>query len=223
MNVYFLVEGKRCERKLYPAWLSVIAPHLSQVSNPKAVSHNNYYLISGEGYPSLLYTHLPNAIRDIQRIGNFDRLVVVLDADDDTVRDRIEHVKKAAANSGERLVSATLNVIVQNRCIETWLLGNRKIFKRNPQNLQLRNYIQHYDVQENDPEDMPLYDGFNSHGQFHFDYLRHVFRERNLSYTKTRPGHAAEAPYLRELRHRVTEFTGHLESFGEFLNLCEQL
>ncbi len=31
MNIYFLVEGKRTERKVYPAWLSYILPELKQV------------------------------------------------------------------------------------------------------------------------------------------------------------------------------------------------
>lgn len=49
MNVYFLVEGKRCERKLYPMWLTVVAPHLQRVESPSHATDNSFYLISGEG------------------------------------------------------------------------------------------------------------------------------------------------------------------------------
>lgn len=33
MNLYFLVEGKRTERKVYPAWLAYLLPELKQVKN----------------------------------------------------------------------------------------------------------------------------------------------------------------------------------------------
>jgi len=53
MNLYFLVEGKQSERKIYPAWLAHILPELQRVDNCDDVNEKNYYLISGEGYPSL--------------------------------------------------------------------------------------------------------------------------------------------------------------------------
>lgn len=46
MNIYFLVEGKRTERKVYPAWLAYLLPELQQVNskrNPGDVL-KQYYL-----------------------------------------------------------------------------------------------------------------------------------------------------------------------------------
>lgn len=33
MNIYFLVEGKRTERKVYPAWLAYLLPELQRVQS----------------------------------------------------------------------------------------------------------------------------------------------------------------------------------------------
>jgi hypothetical protein len=48
MNLYFLVEGKRTEKKVYPAWLAHLLPELQRVQNYDQVNQNNYYLFSGE-------------------------------------------------------------------------------------------------------------------------------------------------------------------------------
>lgn len=69
MNLYFLVEGKSTEKKVYPAWLQHLLPELKQVPNYDEVEKNNYYLFSANGYPSIIYEHLPNAIADIQENG----------------------------------------------------------------------------------------------------------------------------------------------------------
>ncbi len=219
MNVYFLVEGRRCERKLYPSWLSYAAPRLKRVYNPFHADTNSYYLISAEGYPSILRDHLPNAVRDIEKSKQFDLLVVVLDADELSVEERRNEARESAAG----LVSARLAVVVQNRCIETWLLGNRKLIKRNPQCKTLRNYLNHYDAAPRDPERMPVCTGFNTHSQFHFDYLRLAFRERGLAYTKARPGEAGEQHYFEELKRRVVDSPGDLATFADFVRLCGSL
>lgn len=53
MNLYFLVEGVT-ERKLYPKWINYLLPSLTRVFSPDEAEQNNYYLISGGGFPSLL-------------------------------------------------------------------------------------------------------------------------------------------------------------------------
>lgn len=68
MNLDFLLEGKRTERKVYPMWLSILKPAMVKISYAADANDNNYYLMSGEGYPSLL-NHLENAIAEINEIG----------------------------------------------------------------------------------------------------------------------------------------------------------
>lgn len=225
MNLYFLVEGKRCERKIYPSWLSHLAPDYGRLVTPASavMGQKAYYLISGEGYPSILHNHLPNAIRDVENNPVFAYLIVVIDADEQTVASREAEVHLALARSDCKLYSADLRVVVQNRCIETWLLGNRRIVPRQPQNQELSRYIRHFNVSELDPEDMPKLDGFNTHAQFHATYLRRIFEERNIHYTKKNPGVAKEAYYLDEMRARVDSCAAHLRSFQKLLRLCKEL
>jgi hypothetical protein len=54
MNIYFLVEGRRTEKKVYPKWISILLPELSEVKNVFLVRNNNYLVFSGNGFPSLL-------------------------------------------------------------------------------------------------------------------------------------------------------------------------
>ena len=86
MNIFILLEGKT-ERKIYPKWLAQLVPHLSKVDRPDLVRQNNYCIVSGNGYPSIL-TYLEQSIDEINNLGTFDFLVVVADADDKSVAER---------------------------------------------------------------------------------------------------------------------------------------
>ena len=141
MNIYFLVEGKT-EAIVYPDWLAHLLPDFSRVKNAFDVRENNYFLFNGGGFPSLLHNHLRNTVEDINEINKFDYLVVCLDADDFSVEERKDEVLQFIENQSVILNNFTsLVIIVQNKCIETWFLGNAKIFKQNPENEDLRNYI----------------------------------------------------------------------------------
>lgn len=215
MNLYFLVEGKRTERKVYPMWLSILKPELTKVNYAVDVQSNNYYLISGEGYPSLL-SHLENAIDEVNEIDKFDYLILCLDSEEVSSQTRKEEILKYIANKHIELKKTELVIIIQHPCFETWFLGNRKIFKRNPQSQTLNQYINFYDVRENDPELMPCYQE-NTRAQFHHSYLREIFNERNIVYTKQKPGIVGEETFLNELINRSIE-TEHISSFKEFID-----
>ena len=68
MNIYFLVEGRRTEKKVYPKWISYLIPELSEIKDPSIANGNNYYLFNGNGFPSILDNHLRNSVKDIQRV-----------------------------------------------------------------------------------------------------------------------------------------------------------
>ena len=213
MNVYILVEGKRTEKKVYPAWLSILTPHLKKVDIAGDVSDDNYYLISGEGYPSLL-SHLKNAIEEVNEISKFQYLVLCLDAEEETVQGRIDEINTYLKREKCILQHAELVIVVQNPCFETWFLGNRKLFKRQPQSPELCRYIRFYNVSA-------LVDHM-TRAQFHVAYLREMFEERNISYSKRNPGEICETRFLTELIKRNEE-TSHISSFREFLNLCDMI
>lgn len=223
MNLYFLVEGRRTERRIYPKWLAYLLPHFSRIENPDEATTNTYYLISGQGYPRMLDVQLPNSVADINSVGKYDYLIVVLDADELTVQERLAEVNSSINEQKLNINSSTtLRVIVQNRCIETWLLGNRRVFPRNPQDSKLREYIAHFDVAQNDPE-LSLAFPKMLHSEYHLEYIKAVFRERGLTYTKENPGHSLDNSYLEALQDRVAVSTNHLLSFQQFLSLCDRV
>lgn len=217
MNIYFLVEGKRTEKKVYPKWLSHLIPTLSRVQTYDQANRNNYCLVSAEGFPAILTIHLPNAIKDVNLHGNYNYLVVCLDADDTDVKDRESEVLEAVNN--KTIKKAELKVIVQNRTIETWFLGNRKVIPRQPQRPLLRKFLEFHDIISQDPEEMGIYPKYSNHSVFHLDYLKEVFKEKNLSYSKTTPQEVTEPYYLEQLIRRREE-TLQMETFGGFLDFC---
>ncbi|WP_455592585.1 hypothetical protein [Bacteroides sp.] len=219
MNLYFLVEGRRTERKVYPMWLSVLRPDITKVDYAADANANNYYLISGEGYPSLL-NHLENAIKEVNTLNCYDYLILCLDAEETTIEERKNEVLQHLQSKKIELTKAKLIILVQNPCFETWFLGNRKIFKRTPQSELLNEYINFYDVRQKDPEEMPCHKE-NTRAQFHHAYLCEIFKERNITYSKQKPGNVGEATFLSELINRNTE-TGHISSFSEFINFIQK-
>ena len=223
MNIYFLVEGRRTEKKVYSRWISILLPELLEVKYAFLIQSNNYFVFSGNGFPSLLDNHLRKAIQEVNSIDNFDYFVICLDSDEVSIEERKNEVltfikrEEIVLNSKTKLV-----IIVQNRCIETWFLGNVKVFKRNPNSDLLQEFISFYNVSRNDPEQMGKFDGFETLADFHETYLTEMLSERNIQYTKKNPRGVIEPNYLIQLIKR-TKDTGHIQSFKNFLDFCNEV
>jgi hypothetical protein len=222
MNLYFVVEGVT-ERKVYPAWLSYLLPELDRVNVSSKVEDNNYFLISGGGYPSI-YNIIEDAIEEINDIKRYDYLVICLDAEENTV-DYIEQEIQAKFNQLSSvkqfyLTNTNFKIIVHNRCLETWFLGNSKIYTRQPQSTELLNYTRYYNTFKDCPELMGN-NNSSTHAQFHEDYLKTLFQEKNMKYSKTKPGDVQKEYYLNELKSRVQQQTTHLPSFQNFIAFCD--
>lgn len=224
MNIYFLVEGQRTEMKVYPAWLSILVPQLKKVQWHHEAVENNYYIFSGNGYPSLLDNHLKNSIADINAATNFDYLVICLDTDEDTIEARKQQVLDFIAEENIILNSNTkLEIIAQNVCFETWFLGNRKVFKKNPKSVLLAEYINHYHVKNDDPELMKKPTDFDqTTAIFHSAYLQEMLAERNIRYTKKNPEEVSKKTFLDELIKRNKE-TNHIPTLKYFIDFCEKI
>ncbi len=224
MRVYFLVEGQSTEAQVYPAWLFYLIPELNRIEYPDIEDENSYFLIDGAGYPSIINTHLPNAIKDVNDCGNYNHLVICLDADESTVDERIIEIEEFLTNSN-LIITARLNIIVQNRCFETWLLGNRTFIRANPIGEKLLEYKQFYDVRIENPELMLNHSDFNTTSQFHYQYLREAFKERgnNLSYGKHNPSKVLTEIYLNQLKSRVISSPTHLQTLQTFFNFCREI
>ncbi|WP_286964725.1 hypothetical protein, partial [Flavobacterium sp. UBA4854] len=92
MNIYILVEGRRTEKKVYPKWMSLLVPKITEVKHPTQVVDKNYYIFNGNGFPSLLDNHLRNAVEDVNNIKLFNYFVICLDSEEDSVAQRKQQV-----------------------------------------------------------------------------------------------------------------------------------
>lgn len=223
MNLYIITEGDRTEMSVYPAWLSFAAPSLKRIEDARDVNSDNYYLISGHGIPSI-YDHIVHAIEDVNSInkhnkGNgYDYLVVSIDVEDESREHILEIISQRLKEENIESSLAELVVLEQKVCIETWLLGNRAIFKENPQNTELAELIKHYDVKQKDPEDLQNLqpDRYSTKAQFHHHYLKLLFQERHMRYSKSNPQEVCKESYFNQLVRRNHE-TGQIPSFGRWL------
>lgn len=175
MNVYFLVEGAKTEVKIYPQWLSYLVPNLSRVDFAHQAVNNNYYLMSGMGSPRILHIELANAVAEINELDNYDYLVLVIDADDMSEQEKIEEVKKFTIDNNIILNSnCHLCIIAQKYCIETWFLGNKKVFSKTPnKKSDFYKHAKFYDVSQENPELMDKPEWFNfSASIYHETYLK---------------------------------------------------
>jgi hypothetical protein len=222
MNVFFLVEGRHTERKVYPKWINHLVPSLTKVERPALVKANQFCIVSGNGYPSIL-TYLENSVEEANRLGCFDFFIIVVDADDKIVLERdteiMDYMTKQSINLSDK---TELIIISQRVCIETWFLGNRKIFKRNVENTTLSEWILFYNVKTDDPEEMPLFPQFiDAIGSFHKLYFKKMMSERKLIYTEQTTHIVEQKDFLEQIIKRFKE--GHIPSFGRFLDFCERL
>lgn len=216
MNYYIVVEGKSGERKVYPKWIHILNPDLIQVYSLADISSNNYYLISGNGYPQYLKI-VDSAVEDCAANQAIDRLVIAVDAEDFSYQEKEHEVVACVAG---RLDPQRVCIIVQYPCLESWALGNRIVFRRNPVDSALRRYLQIYDVRTNDPELLPaLQEESMNRCQFAFMYLKRVLSDRyaKLTYTKSNPQVIEHPKYFEHMRKRLQE-TKHIRSFGVFLD-----
>lgn len=224
MNIYFLVEGKRTEKKVYPKWLSLLVPELIRVQSFDCVDKNNYYIFSGNGFPSLLDNHLRNCIEDINQSQKYDYFVICLDSDEQTVNSCKNEIYNFIKNENIYLNKNTkLEIIVQNKCFETWFLGNSKIYKANPSSKFLQQCVSHYNVKKEDPELMNKLNDFDgSVSVFHSSYFQELLAEKNIKYSKTNPTAVTAKYFLEELVKRNNK-TQHIQSFKYFIEFCQEI
>lgn len=214
MNLYFLVEGRRTEKKVYSAWIHYVFPHLRKAATIEEVESNHFFMISGNVYPSY-FSRIPAALEDIVRHGAIDHLFICVDAEEDSVEAKMNEIGKIISNGPS---FPNCHIIIHNCCMETWFLGYSKMLRRNPHREQLREFKRFYDVSRDDPEQMGCPPEYEFRAQFHVAYLKEMLRERGLSYTKSRPRCVTEKYYFDALVERNAK-TGHINSFGHLIGL----
>ena len=215
MNLYIVVEGVIGEKYVYKNWVPLVNPSLKFVDDITAIQNNNFYIVSGGGYPSY-FKAIDDAIADVNELGNVDRLVIAVDSEELSYEEKLAEVNNHLANS---YCVAEIRVIIQHFCLETWALGNKNAIPQHPHSGKLLTYMEFYNVRNNDPELLPDYNEEElNRCQFAEKYLRRAFNEkyRNISYSKSNPKVLLHPQYFERIRNRMIE-TRHIQSFNNFL------
>lgn len=222
MNAYIIVEGRKTEYIVYPKWLEILAPALTRVDNVIDITENSYYIFCGGGIPSI-YRHIANAVADINAFNSrsehhIDCLMVCIDTEEESREYIMSQINRQLKENNVAPESFDIVVFEQRVSMESWFLGNRKIVGSNPSGEVLRRYLAHYNVRTDDPELMEIIndnEDFQTKAQFHHSYLKEVFKEHRIKYSKSNPGEVCKPYYLNQIIERYKD-TGHIPTFGRW-------
>ena len=221
MNYYFILEDEKSFLKVLSSWLKHMNFKCERVVDIQQIKENNYVLQSGQGVTQLITKVLFQTIETIkQNPGKIDKLVVVLDAEEEDVTTREQEVyDKIKKQYDLEELDFTIKVFVCNHCFETWLLGCEGMYPQNvEENSFFYEYCKHYDIEANDPEYMPLPERCDKTiAKYHFSYLHEMFRYKKIRYSKSKPQHVATLEYFNGIQNR-SENTQHIQSFKKFIN-----
>ena len=218
MNLYFLVEGRRTEKRVYKSWVNHVFPLLEEAERVEDLVGNNFFILSGNGYPSYC-ERIPRSLQDIEKHGSIDHYFVCVDAEEIGMSEKFREIESIITGNSK---VEQYHIVVHDCCIETWFLGNRKMMKKIPSTQDLKSCKNFYDVSVEDPELMNCPTNYESRAQFHYDYLKAMMSERGLVYTKLSPGQVKEKQFIEALVERNHE-TGHISSFGQLVALFRSI
>lgn len=221
MNIYLLVEGRRTEKRVYTSWFLGSIPSLEESVAFDRVGEHSLFCFSGEGFPSVIERALPNAVRDIRVVNRYDALVLVFDCDDNDREALHDRAARVVEDAGGLPARTEFVIVLQKRCIESWLLGNKRFIPRVAQSNDLIECKRFFDVNVDCPEQMTAPEKFaGSTSSYHLHYLKAAFRERHLTYSKARPAEVASLNYLDELRARHEQ--GHLPGMAPLFDFFDR-
>lgn len=220
MNLYFLLEDEKSLLKTLPLWFEHLNFKYCRVADIQEVRENNYILQSGQGVTQLVTRALFDTIDTIRlNPGKIDMLVVILDAEEldaDVRKQEVNEQINKYCEGGK--IDFDIEVLVCNRCFETWLLGCCGLYPMECPDTQsdFYKYYIHYNVEEYDPEKMKTPEGEkDTTAKYHFHYLHELLRYRRIRYSKNNTKNVATEKYFKGIVERV-EKTEHLSSFKTF-------
>lgn len=220
MNLYFLLEDEKSLLKTLPKWLKYMNFHYSRVADIQEVKENNYVLQSGQGVTQLVTRALFDTIDTILlNPGKIGMLVIVLDAEELEADVRKQKVNEQIhKHYGDGKIDFDIEILVCNRCFETWLLGCCGLYPSECPDLKsdFYKYYINYNVEEYDPEKMrPPEEEKDTIAKYHFHYLHELLRYRKIRYSKKNPQNVATEAFFKGIVERI-ERTEHLDSFRTF-------
>lgn len=228
MNLYFLVEGDETETQLYSSWVPHAFGGFTQIEDYQKAIDNNYFIISGGGYPQYL-DRLRQSFENLEEVPSmYEHFFICIDSEEMSAEEKFAEVQEALTLSSDatkirqKAPSLQTHIVIQHCCLETWFLGNQKVMSRNPTSTKLVDFKNYFDVLNNDPEEMLFPAGYVNKASFHLEYLKEMFREKKLRYSKSKPGCVLEAYYLEALRNRCST-TAHIPNLGTLLSIWDRI
>ncbi|MCX4269287.1 MAG: hypothetical protein OSJ62_11600 [Lachnospiraceae bacterium] len=153
-----------------------------------------------------------------------DKLVVILDAEEENIEDRKQQVfSKIEEKYKLNQLDFEIKVFVCNHCFESWLLGYKEMYPENEvdSNSFFYPFYSYYDVSKNDPELMMVPKNCDDTiAKYHFHYLHEMLRYKKIRYNKNKPNVVADVTYFNGLIRRIHS-TNHIKSFEEFVRFIE--
>jgi len=227
MNIYVVVEGEVGEKQVYREWIPYVNSALKFSSTLDQVNNNNFFIMHGGGYPQY-FTVIQNAINDVLSISLdginrlFDRLVVSTDAEENSYEEKFQEIKEFIESNLEnkKIKYLDCKIIIQNFCLETWGLGNRKIISQSNKSDELKKLTKKFNVSKKDPELLTLdHKETLTRAQYAEKYLRAALlsKHKNLTYNKSNPQALLNKKYFDQLKSRLHD-TKHILSFQGFLD-----
>jgi len=218
MNIYVIVEGESATKKLYKNWIPFVNTNLRHVDYLPDVTNDNFYILHGYGQPYFL-ERVERAINDVNNLQLFNRLVIAVDSENADPYDKQSEISNRVDRIGCRV---EVRYVIQHFCLETWLLGNRQMFRRKLQDTELSRYVTLFDVRLNDPTLLPNNEekAWNR-AQFAYHYLRagirDAYRGKGTVYSKKNPGLVTGQGYFSQVKKRCLD-EQHILSFHNFLD-----
>jgi len=215
MNIVVFTEGKT-DRKVYKAWIPFVNNQITSVDRIEEVSHDNYALILGYGYPSYFHD-ISAVIQQVNSHGNIDRLVICIDSEDKTLSEKRQEMTTFLSTES---CNSCVFVVYQHFCLETWALANRNVCPANTNHQSFQTFKRFFNVLTHDPENLPAYPLKNwNRSQFAATYLKAMLQASNThsTYNKPNPTPLLNRKYFQEVLLRHTS-TSHIPSFAFFLN-----
>ena len=219
MNFLFVVEGKSTEKKLYQKWIPYLLPHMKYVQNFEEIIDNNFIIINGGGYPNY-FKKIKDAFLDAIDYVNISHIFICIDAEDSSYDEKKAEITDYIKNECP-LTTCFIKIIIQNSCIESWLMGNKRINIDNAQDVELTQYRNYFNVNIRDPELLTPIDE-RTIGQFSKRYLQLMLNEKGLIYSINSVQSVNNQTYFEQLVKRYQE-NNHIISFGIFFEEIKKI
>src|SRR5262249_19655689 len=144
---------------LYSFWISLLSPNLKIVDKIEDLKLSTHFCIeSSYGHP-FLKESIDRAVNKIaiNKI-KLTKFFIIVDSEENPPEFRKTQYE-TYLKSTHKTYFSIFEIVVQPICIESWLLGNPKIFPKTHNDLELKKCIHCYDTSKKDPERLPKLEG----------------------------------------------------------------